>query len=335
LRRHNPAPDSERLKQSLSSFWDITPGTPSYSSLTFTFPYTVHLSKVASVAVELRDATCGPITDAAFTSTSNFNTDGTGTVDVVIDPALIASSSTYVQSGGDATVTFCQRFSLSEAAEEVNFVQTVATISIDLTSDFAVTSINVAEAEKLTTTSSLQYGAIAYYCDEDGSLIVPGDLNQGLSVKVCVEPESINVVNIEKITDFTWTSSTGVIQYAVGADGLASNSFTVVDCTTLANKCSFESLFVASFFQEIPMSVSSTGKVYLQFATSTRNLQEDYNKYATSDGKKSATISIVHTPSFGMPNMMSSAPIDSFYIGRVGLWALLTCSSFFTFFGFS
>eukprot|EP00592_Proboscia_alata_P002450 CAMPEP_0194375846 /NCGR_PEP_ID=MMETSP0174-20130528/24400_1 /TAXON_ID=216777 /ORGANISM="Proboscia alata, Strain PI-D3" /LENGTH=335 /DNA_ID=CAMNT_0039156309 /DNA_START=220 /DNA_END=1224 /DNA_ORIENTATION=+ len=321
LRRHNPAPDSERLKQTLSSFWDITPGTPSYSSLTFTFPYTVHSSKVTSVGVELRGATCNPITDTAFTSTSNFNTDGTGTVEVVIDPALIASSSTYVQSGGDATVTFCQRFSLSEATMgEVNFVQTVATISIDLTSDFAVTSINVAEAEKITTTTSLQYGAVAYYCDEDGSLIVPGDLNQGLSVKVCVEPDNINVVNIEKITDFTWTSSTGVTQYAVGADGLASNSFTVVDCTTFANKCSFESLFVASFFQEIPMSVSSTGKVYLQFATSGRNLQRDSNNYATSDGKQSATISIVHTPSFGMPNMMSSAPIDSFYLGRVGLW---------------
>ena len=143
---------------------------------------------------------CDPITDTAFTSTSNFKIDGTGTVEVVIDPALIDLRSMYVQSSGDAKITFCQRFLLFDIAEEVNVVQKLATISIDLTSDYEVTVmlINVAEAEKITTTMSLQYGAVAYYCNENRSSIVSGDLNQGLSDEVCVEPDNSSVVNIEK-----------------------------------------------------------------------------------------------------------------------------------------
>lgn len=316
-----------RSYQTLSSFWDITPGTPSYSSLTFTFPYTIHTSKVTNVAVEVLDANCDTMDSSAFNATTDINSDGTGSVNIDIDPTLIGSSATYSESGGDATIVFCHRFSLFENTTEVNFAETVATVSVDLSHDFSVTSVDVAQAEKLTLTSNIQYTATAYYCDESGNNAPISEISQGLSVKVCVEADD-NTVKIDKIVDFVWASDTGITQYAVSGDGTASNAFTVVDCTSLSNKCSFESLFVANFFQETPMSVSSTGKVYLIFASS-RNLQRG-GEFATSDGKKYASVSVVDTPRFLVSSITSSAKIHNLFGVNKYIQAFIT-STLFTF----
>lgn len=317
-----------RSYQTLSSWWDITPGTPSYNSLTFTFPYTIHTSKVSNVAVEVLDANCNTIDSSAFNATTDMSLDGTGSVNIEIDPTLIGSSATYSESGGDATIVFCHRFSLFEDATEVNFAETVATISVDLSHDFSVTSVDVARAEALTSTSNIQYTATAYYCDELGNNVPISDISQGLSIKVCIEPDDNSIVKIDKIAEFVWASDTGITQYAVTGDGTASNAFTVVDCSSLSSKCSFESLLVANFFQETPMSVSSTGTVYLQFATS-RNLQRG-GEFATSDEKKYASVSVVDTPSLFVSDVTSSAKIHNLFLENKYMWAFIA-STLFTF----
>mmetsp|Transcript_56739 Transcript_56739/g.66336 ORF Transcript_56739/g.66336 Transcript_56739/m.66336 type:complete len:203 (-) Transcript_56739:59-667(-) len=196
---------------------------------------------------------------------SNFNINGSGTIGIIIDPALIASSSSYTKSGGDATISFCHRFSLFEDETEVNFVEIKSTINIDLSHNNQVTLVDVAHAgiPGLHTTQ-VTYDVTAYYCDKFNEKMTEGKIFQGESIRVCVKPNDSSIVQIEKLVNFVWKTSSGITQHALNAKGVASKSLTkIANSTSISIESSSESFFEPKISYRGPVTVMAGGTVYL------------------------------------------------------------------------
>ena len=209
-------------------------------------------------------------------------------VDLALDADNINNSLAYSEvtdeSGVTATISFCMRFSLftnGAAPIEVNYLQTLVTLTVDLTSNFAIEGIEVAEKETTVTTAEAIYQVEAFQCNSSNEKLTDVELaisrNQGSVVRVCVQPDlegrSSGIV-MKSIDSFAFNRDYGgtigtVTQAAVENGIAASNFLTELYCTDGSPDCAFETVLFSSMYMERG-SVAGSGEASMQFSSTRR-----------------------------------------------------------------
>jgi len=217
-----------------------------------------------------------PVGDMTMTFADS--TDDTGVATVVVDmnneaaaeqTDLWASDGT---NGGGGTLKYCLRYGLWAGAgaageKEINFSETIVTVTITMVGGFAVSSIDVTEKEKETSSQEQAYTVNAALCaGTEGTGGVAGNaFIQGSLICVKVTPSSTDV-EIASITDFTWTNENplgATTQVALpNTDGLTSYD-TGTD--------TFSTILYAQFY-ESGIPVKGAGTANLGFTTGARRL---------------------------------------------------------------
>merc|ERR1712238_47021 len=163
------------------------------------------------------------------------------------DPQGMAASEYPLPEYGTATgqspeLKFCVRLGLygnaltDPSTDEINFFESVVTISIDFNGNFEVLGIGVAPKEQGQSTAAVVYTASAELCGataeagnggktalEYGQAVkVNNNFNQGAAIMVCI---SLDVaakddgVAIDKINSFNWNQEGSIPKTQVGIDG--------------------------------------------------------------------------------------------------------------------
>jgi hypothetical protein len=155
--------------QRLGQKWSTTNPSFNYSGLHFALDYKVSdFIEDEMVSYEIYDMDCqeGNNLVTVLNSQKQALAGATGerilALAVNIDPATIPNDTNiYNESGRAAEITFCVRFSLqtkSDEPTEVNFLETIISLSVDLSNDFEVRQIKVApndsECEGLSSSKS-------------------------------------------------------------------------------------------------------------------------------------------------------------------------------------
>ena len=141
--------------QSLGQKWSTENPSLNYNILHFDLDYKVSdfiEDEMVSYTVFDKDCLEGNNLVTVLNSQKQALTGATGerilTLAVDIDPATIPhDTNIYSESGGAAEITFCVRFSLqtkSDEPTEVNFLETIISLSVDLSNDFEVREVKVA-----------------------------------------------------------------------------------------------------------------------------------------------------------------------------------------------
>jgi hypothetical protein len=209
-------------------------------------------------------------------------------VDLALDANNIANSLAYDEttdeSGTTATISFCMRFSLftnGDTPIEVNFLETLVTLSVDLTSNFGIEGIEVQAKEKIVATAEAIYQVEGFQCNNLNEKLTDVELainrNQGSVIRVCVQPDLEgrgSGIVMKSIDSFTFDRDYGVpfgtvTQAAVENGTAASNFLTELYCTEGSPVCAFETVLFASMYME-QGSVAGTGEASMKFASDRR-----------------------------------------------------------------
>jgi len=226
------------------------------------------------------------------------------------DPQGMAASEYPLPEYGTATgqspeLKFCVRLGLygnaitDPSTDEINFFESVVTISIDFNGNFEVLGIGVAPKEQGQSTAAVVYTASAELCGataeagnggktalEYGQAVkVNNNFNQGAAIMVCI---SLDVaakddgVAIDKINSFNWNQEGSIPKTQVGIDGAgpAGNGLTIESPPIGTEDRIVTSVLFAKFYEEVG-SVKASGEVEMSFArrrrlgtTDNRRLQE-------------------------------------------------------------
>lgn len=282
----------------LAEKWNITgPVNFTYDRLEFSLTYEVSdFILDGMIAEQAYDEDCaeggkivgnGSLVTEVIPDTSVIAGNGDGVreiqVNVTIDPTLIAQSPLYSEESIDnqmiATVRFCHRFmlyTLSETPIEVNFRETLVTLTIDLTDGFAIGALNVRDKDKLIQTANQAYEVEGYQCDYSNEPLSELDLalsrNQGSIIRVCVRPNDEarnNGIFMRSIDSFVFERNYGgsigmVSQVAIENKEPADNLLTILYCEPGDRICVFETILMATFFR-LPGSVEGSGLASMQF----------------------------------------------------------------------
>jgi hypothetical protein len=278
--------------------WKIqNPPTVSYSGLQFDLHFTVSdYVEAQHVRYDLYEgSSCdyvdGLITELGYidvwvTEDSTPAGGGIGTRIITLsnklNPTNITESNIYKETGNNAQITYCARFSLWTAgasdlsATEVNSLAVTITLSVNLNDDFSISGQSVEARERLVETTDDEFFVEAFLCNEFGER--PRDVFpylQGQAVFVCVQPtrQAYDVgFRMRRIDKFTfvqgYTTQEAIINQEVSANGL-----TELWCDPGVDQCMFETLLFAYFFQSAQSSVGGTGVASLQW-TSARRLED-------------------------------------------------------------
>jgi hypothetical protein len=213
-------------------------------------------------------------------------------LNMTFDPETISSSDIYTESEIDnqmiAVVRFCVRFGLwtpdtQTTPVEVNFLETLITLTVDLTDGFEIGSITVEPKNRLVRTANQAYEVIGYECDANKTPLSDTDKslarNQGQVITVCVEPEQEakdDGIYMRSVDDFFFSrpASTavpaGVRQDAIVENAEAGNlltSYTPSDCAG-SLVCTFSTILFAQFYTSRG-EVNGAGVASMQFGTTT------------------------------------------------------------------
>jgi hypothetical protein len=155
-----------------------------------------------------------------------------------------------------AQIRFCHRFSLSTGDIEINYMETLATLDVDLTDGFEIANISVDSKRAEANAAEQAHEVEAEFCKGDPPVpLAPSDIEDlrypGAVVQICVRPtqESINKgLYMRSIDMFTWTrtdtiTGASVEQVAIEGAGAASNGLTELYCPEDedSNACYFRS----------------------------------------------------------------------------------------------
>jgi hypothetical protein len=289
---------SHRELASLAEKWNITgPLDFNYTSLVFSLTYQVSDFILDGMVKEvLYDKDCaegGNVVGSVFLS-SQATPDasvppGSGDairevlVTITMDPETISQSNIYseevVNNQMVATVRFCHRFMLfttSDTPIEVNFLETLVTLTVDLTDGFDIGIIDVQDKDKLIQTANQAYQVEGYQCDYTNTPLTELELAksraQGTVVRVCVRPEMearSEGVFMRSIDSFVFERDYGgsigsVTQVGVANGAKADNLMTELYCSSGNSVCVFETILMAIFFR-LPGTVDGTGIASMQF----------------------------------------------------------------------
>ena len=231
-----------------------------------------------------------------------------GTVSLIMefDPETISSSDIYTESEIDnqmiAEIRFCVRFGLwtpdtQTTPVEVNFLETLITLTVDLTDGFEIGSITVEPKNRLVRTANQAYEVVGYECDAAKTRLTDAERalprNQGEVITVCVEPEQEakdDGIYMRSVDDFffsrpgTLELPAGVRQVAIEDNVQAGNLLTTYTSSECAGSsvCTFSTILFAQFYTSLG-EVNGAGVASMQFGTTTsrklragaREAQED------------------------------------------------------------
>mmetsp|Transcript_25958 Transcript_25958/g.29532 ORF Transcript_25958/g.29532 Transcript_25958/m.29532 type:complete len:607 (-) Transcript_25958:533-2353(-) len=231
------------------------------------------------------------------------------------DPkGMAASEIPDPEYGTSPELKFCVRLGLyahtpsnpsGPVSEEINFFESVVTVTVDFNGNFKVLGIGVAPKEQGQTSAAVVYTASAELCGataeagnggktatEYGQAVkVDNNFNQGAAIMVCISLDKDAKdaeVEINKIKSFIWTQetagSTPKTQVGIDADGLAGNGLTIQspiqNSPVGTENVIVTSVLFAAFYEEVG-SVKASGEVEMSFArrrrlgtTDNRRLQE-------------------------------------------------------------
>jgi hypothetical protein len=289
----------------LAQKWNLTEPVFEYGSNSFTLDFTVTdyiaqgMTKYSLwKAPDCQEGNQELDTSTAFKSKSSSDVAG-GSVflNMTFDPETISSSDIYTESEIDnqmiAVVRFCVRFGLwtpdtQNTPVEVNFLETLITLTVDLTDGFEIGSITVEPKNRLVRTANQAYEVIGYECDADKirltELEKSAPRNQGQVITVCVEPEQEakdDGIYMRSVDDFffsrpgTTALPAGVRQDAIVDNIAAGNlltTYTPADCAgTLV--CTFSTILFAQFYTSLG-EVNGAGVASMQFGTTTPVLRK-------------------------------------------------------------
>mmetsp|Transcript_27673 Transcript_27673/g.31817 ORF Transcript_27673/g.31817 Transcript_27673/m.31817 type:complete len:609 (-) Transcript_27673:477-2303(-) len=215
-------------------------------------------------------------------------------------------------TGASPELKFCVRLGLyahtpsnpsGPVSEEINFFESVVTVTVDFNGNFKVLGIGVAPKEQGQTTAAVVYTASAELCgasvltggrspeDYGQAVKVDKNFNQGAAIMVCIsldDAAKVDDVEINQIKSFIWTQetagSTPKTQVGIDADGLAGNGLTIQspiqNSPVGTENVIVTSVLFAAFYEEVG-SVKASGEVEMSFArrrrlgtTDNRRLQE-------------------------------------------------------------
>jgi hypothetical protein len=223
----------------------------------------------------------------------------------------IYSESTNAEGQLSAQVQFCIRFGLYTSSDqpgisgdpvEVNFLETIITLTVDLTDGFEINGINVTPKDRLVRTANVAYLVRGYECDEVTKAAIADTSiarNQGEVITVCVTPEDeakADGIFMRSIDSFVWSRDTDVIvQPAIEGNSPAGNLLT--DYSPAACRgteiCTFSTILFADFYFS-QGTVDGAGIASLQFGTqgvaAGRKLRanKDADRFLQEDGEPAA-----------------------------------------------
>jgi hypothetical protein len=220
-----------------------------------------------------------------------------------LDPTSISQNSNIYSEDTTvgavtAEIRFCLRFELHTpntltTSVEVNFLETIVTLTVDLSDGFEIGSIAVEPKDRLVRTANQIYRVRAYQCGVGENELTQGEKDatrvQGSVIKVCVTPDTDaqqDGIFMRSIDSFSFIrdpdSGNPIEQVAIVNQAEAVNlltSYTNADCKgTLV--CHFSTILFANFYTSVG-SVDGTGIASMQFGSARRlrsddrNLQED------------------------------------------------------------
>ena len=298
------AKDQDRaLMASLAEKWSILEPAFNVAGLDFTFDYPVsNFVDQNQAYYELYDVNCkegGNIVSTGFTSSLvdvtagstpaddvNFAVDGkTARVNIAIDSGTITSEPdvyseiTTVDGFTNANITFCVRFGLDTLGNPpigVNFLETIVTLNIDLSSGFSVDAIAVEPKDQIISTAIGSYALEGYICEPGTDTEVPDTsiaFTQGSLITVCVKPDVDGVadgIKMRTIDSFLWARD-GTSQVAIESAVVVGNLLTIFDDVACVggDYCQFSSILFAAFYAT-EGEVSGTGVASMQFGTGRR-----------------------------------------------------------------
>jgi hypothetical protein len=306
--------DNRALVATLAEKWSISDATFLYNGLDFTFDYDVsNFIDVGQAYYEVYDSGCKEGGNPPLTAGMGFTlTDlvdvATGSVagdDILFDPAgktsrvpvgidvntIVANTAVYTETGtggaGDlgATIEFCVRFglyTLGGTPIEVNFLESVITLTVDLAGGFTIDNANVEAKERLISTASQTYTVEGYMCVPGGNVEVADPaavLSQGSLITVCIRPNAAGLldgIKMRTLDAFVWTRG-ATTQAAVDSGIAADNLLTTFDEITCSggDYCQFSSILFAAFYNTAGQ-VSGSGVASMQFGA-TRRLTANAN----------------------------------------------------------
>jgi hypothetical protein len=223
------------------------------------------------------------------------------TLNVTIDGEKMATDPTFNET--EATVKFCVRYSLytdPEKAggvdEEINYLETMVTLTIDFTAGFdafKVTGIKVEPLELLKDEASQAFELEAFQCTGKPDAVTPAveapqgeAFNQGDAIRICIQPNEeardldIYMKRIETLTYYLQEEApktgfvAGVEQKAIDInDNTASSTakgemygLTNIDDCMGERTCVIDTILFATFFTRDGF-VTGLGRGVMQFGT--------------------------------------------------------------------
>ena len=279
----------DRALATLADKWSIADPAFAIDGLAFTFYYPVsnfidqnqayyevydagckagaNLISTGITSSPLIDVTVGSVTDdGAFLISGD-----TVQVPIAINPVTIASNlDVYTETTTDgsigASIVFCVRFGLNTpgaSPQEVNFLESVVTVSIDLSSGFNIAAVNVTPKDKLINTASQAYTVEGYMCNLGTDTPVTDAttaLTQGSLITICVKPTAEGIadgIKMRTIDSFEWTRAATPTQAAIESGTFASNLLTNYDAAACVggDYCQFSYILFCRFlcFFTVPL----------------------------------------------------------------------------------
>ena len=206
-----------------------------------------------------------PVGDMTMTFADSTTDTGVATVTVDMNTKTASGTPLWTAEGDDGggTLSYCVRYGLFAGDNEVNFSETVVTLTITMVGGFEVPSFAVAEKDRTESSQEQAYTVDAALCVGTEGTGAGNAFLQGSLICVLVTPSSTDV-EITEITDFTWTNNNplgATTQVALpNTDGLTSYD-TGTD--------TFSTILYAQFY-ESGIPVNGAGTASLGFTTGRR-----------------------------------------------------------------
>lgn len=226
-----------------------------------------------------------------------------------------------------AEINFCVRFSVQlnqpgAPPMEVNFLETLVTMTIDFSDGFTIHEITTKTNLRVTTTTNNVYEVDSYDCS--GGLLPPigaeleGEQvkNQGAEIRICVEPNADALrdgIYIRQVKSFAFTR--GDVQQDSVIDGVAANGLSRVVCTRGAPLCYFETILKADFYTTQGV-VDGTGVIILQYGTSSSRRLGDTSRRDLQQDEDAAGIAEVEIE-FDVDEHLAGTETTYFWLGGI------------------
>jgi hypothetical protein len=197
------------------------------------------------------DTTSAEVVSLTVVFTDGTVNDGSAEVGVTLNPGEAAKDLnlwTPVGNEGAGLMEFCVRYSLYSSTTEINYAETIVTLTVTMDGGIAIENLNVSEKDRTTSEQNAAYAVEATLCSGTDT-----DFRQGSLICVVVDSIS-NDVEVTAINGFSWTNSIDTQIALPNTDGL----------TTLDQVNMFSTILYAQFYEN-GTPVSGTGSANLAF----------------------------------------------------------------------